>query len=583
MLQKVCFTLFLVFAAGILLAQNYGFKASLSENEVELGESFDLRYDMKGVDNNSIKVPKFEYFDIIAGPSSSYSMQSINGVTTEKQSVSYSLLPKKPGRYVIPAATATVKGKRIKSNLVKIEVNEADQKSGTKDNPVAAGREVFIKAEMSHDTAFLGQQIFVDYNIYFSVQVENWNMMNESDFNGFFARPLRMGRGRSTPVEIEGKEYYKQTLKRVALFPQQTGKLTIEASRFRIGISSGDPNERRSIWSRPQIKYKFVNSEELSVNVLELPEGAPASFSGAVGSFRVSSKISPLKLTTDDAFTINMNIVGDGDVKFVRAPDLKFDPNLEVYDKKVLQDDVQQSNNKYRSTLGMEFQVLPKKSGRYTITPEFTYFNPDSLRYITDYTSTYTVMVSKGTQSKKVDPLVAESESLSSNIRGSATKANLKTAGFQFRGSAAFWILSLLPLLGFLGAVAYKRMLLSRGEIDEVLLRQNEASKLAMKKLEKANEFMSKGDSRSFYDEISKALLGYTNDKLQISNAEMSKQKVSDELASREVSQVLIEKLTQVFKKSEMALFAGQADAQSMQATYDAASSVIVDIENDLT
>lgn len=581
MVRTIHIIFLICISSASTVAQEYLFKATSSETNIEEGSTFTLEYEMQNIDQNSIKPPRFKYFDVVSGPNSSYSMQSINGVTIEKQSVSYVLLPKAAGRFVIPAATATVKRKRIKSNLVKINVVKPDSQ-GSKNDPVSANGDVFVRAEMSHDTAFLGQQIFINYNIYFSVQVENWNMMNESEYNGFFAKPLRMGRGTSTPVEIEGKKYYKQTVKRIALFPQQTGKLKIESSRFRLGVSSGNPKERRSIWSRPQIKYKFANCEDVFVNVLELPEGAPASFSGAVGSFEMSSVVKPTRLTTDDAFIINMNIYGTGDVKYIRAPDLEFDPNLEVYDKKVLTDNVSQKNNRFLSSLGMEYQVLPKKEGRYTIVPEFTFFNPDSLQYITINNQSFKVFVTKGSQTKKVDPLVVESEALSSNIKANIAEVKLQKAGFEFRASSLFWLLSILPLLGFIGALAYKRVLLSRGEVDLVALRQSQASQVAVQKLEKANAFMKAGDSRSFFDEISKALLGYANDKLQISNAEMSKDKVAMELKTRGVNDTLVERLTQVFKKSEMALFAGQADAASLNATYEEASAVIVEIEKEL-
>ncbi len=581
MVKSLLTIIFFIGCLSISFGQEYKFIATVSESVIQEGNTFTLEYETENLDKNNIRTPKFDFFDIVSGPNTSFSMQTINGVTRKKQSISYVLVPKKVGRFVIPAATAYYKGKKIKSNLVKITVDEASKATSNEEKVFKSGK-VFVKAELSHDTAFLGQQVFIDYNIYFAVQVENYNMMNESEYKGFFARALRMGRGKSSKVDVEGEVYYKQTLKRVALFPQQTGKLNIDESRFRIGISTGDPNERRSIWSRPKIDYKFVNSSEVSLDVLDLPAGAPKSFSGAVGEFKASAIVNPTRLTTDDAITINMSISGDGDIKYIRAPELSLDQNLEVYDKKVLQDNVLQKNNAFRSTLGFEFQVLPKKVGRYLIKPEFTYFNPDSLKYITVQTGVYNVMVSKGTQTKSSNPLVAESEAISSNIKPNVTSSSFQSQGFKLRRSSVFWILSFLPIIGLLGAVAYKRILVKRGDVDLVLLRQNEASNVAKLKLEKAYDLLKAGESRDFFDEISKALIGYSNDKLQISNAELSKDKVAEELKTRGVSDVLIQKLTAVFSKSEMALFAGQANQQSMQSTYDEASSVIVAIENEL-
>lgn len=557
------------------------FRAETSAQEILEGNTFTLEYIMENLDQNSIKVPKFEFFDIVSGPNTMFTMNSVNGVSKQTQTLSYTLLPKRAGTFVIKAATAKHKGKSIRSNLVRIKVSEKKKDKNGKPL-VVDGEKVFIKAEINHDTCFLGQQLYLDYVIYYSVSVENYNMMNEPEYDGFYTTAIRAGRARKEQVVINNKQYYKQSLKRMALYPQQTGVINIEESKFRIGISKGDPNRRRSIWSSPGVSYTFINSNAINVTVLDLPPNPPASFSGAVGSFSATSVVNPRTLTTDDAFTIIMNIKGDGDVKHIRAPEIELDQNLEMYDKKLVADNVQQKSNKLVSSVKIEYQVLPKKAGRYRIRPEFTYFNPDSLKYMSIVTGGYSVVVKQGTQQKSGKAVISESEAMASQLKAIMPTTSLKNKKSNFRSGTPFMILSILPVFFFLGAIGYKQVQLNKGEVDLEALRIEQASKVASSKLEKARQFMEAKESRSFFDEISKALLGYANDKLQISNADMSKDLVASTLKNEGVSQGLIDQLLEVLRKSEMALFGGQANADALNQTYNDASQVIVSIEEEL-
>ena len=558
------------------------FRAETSAQEILEGSTFTLEYIMENLDQNSIRVPKFEFFDIVSGPNTTFTMNSVNGKRKQTQTISYSLLPKRAGTFVIKAATATAKGKSIRSNLVRIKVTEKKKDKNGKPLEVD-GEKVFIKAEISHDTCFLGQQLYLDYVIYYSVSVENYNMINEPEYDGFYTSGIRAGRARKEQVVINNKQYYKQSLKRMALYPQQTGGIAIESSKFRIGISKGEPNRRRSIWSSPKVDYTFLNSNEINVTVLDLPPDPPASFSGAVGSFRANSIVNPRSLTTDDALTILMSITGDGDVKHIRAPEIKLHPNLEMYDKKLLEDNVQQKSNKLVSSVKIEYQVLPKKPGRYRILPEFSYFDPDSLKYMTVSTGGYSVVVKQGTLQKSDKVVVSESEAMATDIKPISPTTRLISSTGNFRSSTVFHVLSILPLCLLFGAIGYKQVQLNKGEVDLDALKKEQASIVASSKLEKAKQFMEAKESRSFFDEISKALLGYANDKLQISNADMSKDLVASTLKEQGVSQPLIDQLLDVLKKSEMALFGGQSNADALSETYNNATKVIVAIENELT
>ena len=94
---------------------------------------------------------------------------------------------------------------------------------------------------------------------------------------------------------------------------------------------------------------------------------------------------------------------------------------------------------------------------------------------------------------------------------------------------------------------------------------------------------MKANKSRAFYDEVSRALLGYVCDKLSIPLSELTKDNVSQKLQSLKVQEQHITDYMSIIKITEMALFAGMDNSASMQETYHKSVKVISEIETELT
>jgi len=93
---------------------------------------------------------------------------------------------------------------------------------------------MFVRAVPSSDTAYIGQQITLDYNIYYTINVRRYDQVQEPKYDGFFAEQMRnISRNKNVEI-VDGVQYNVTTVRRVALYPQQTGKLEIEASKFKL-------------------------------------------------------------------------------------------------------------------------------------------------------------------------------------------------------------------------------------------------------------------------------------------------------------------------------------------------------------
>lgn len=96
-----------------------------------VGDQFRLSYTVNTQDVRDFRVPSIKDFEVLMGPSRSYSMQSINGKRSENLTFTYILMANKEGTFTIPGASITAGGNQMISNSVKVKVLPADQQSSS--------------------------------------------------------------------------------------------------------------------------------------------------------------------------------------------------------------------------------------------------------------------------------------------------------------------------------------------------------------------------------------------------------------------------------------------------------------------
>ncbi|MCB0620316.1 MAG: hypothetical protein KDC41_16725, partial [Saprospiraceae bacterium] len=132
---------------------------------------------------------------------------------------------------------------------------------------------------------------------------------------------------------------------------------------------------------------------------------------------------------------------------------------------------------------------------------------------------------------------------------------------------------------GFLG---FRRWQARRGEVDPEVLGRQRAQKDAQLHLQNAHRHLEQNEARAFFDEVSRASLGYVSDKLHIEPSRLSKPLIRERLTAAGVEPPLIERFLQILQTCEMALFAGQDDPARMRSTYEEAEGVISELEGKL-
>lgn len=571
---------------------------------VAVGDQFRLSYTVNTQKVKNFRAPSIKGFDVLMGPSRSYSMQSINGNTTETLTFTYILLAQKEGEYTIPGATITANGDQMLSNSVKIKVLPADKTNSSQSgNTQSTSRssssgtsisnnDLFITATASKTTAYEQEAILLTYKIYTVVDLRGFDNVKLPDFKGFHSQEVELPNDRRWGLEhYKGRNYHSTIYRQFVLFPQQSGKLTIDAARFDASIEKmdaiDDPFEAFFNGGAGSIQIKkTLMTPKLTIDVKPLPAGKPADFSGGVGEFNISSSINSTKVKTNDAITVKVVISGTGNLKLVGEPEVKFPEDFEVYDPKV--------DSKFRLTNAglsgnkvIEYLAIPRNAGTYKIPAiKFSYFDIKSRSYKTLTTEEYTVQVEKGAgnASQTIANFTNKEDLkvLNEDIRFiKQNDVKLSPKGEYFFGSMGYWLFYIIPGLIFIACfLIYRKQIAANANVAKV--RTKKANKVAVKRMKQAGKLLAANEKDAFYDEVLKALWGYISDKLSIPVSQLSKDNIEEELRKYGVAEDLIKEFLSALNSCEFARFAPGDANQAMDKVYSDSLEVISKMENSI-
>lgn len=554
-----------------LNAQDPLFTVEVDAKKILSTSYLTVEYKLENAKGSNFQVEKSKDFTITGGPSRSTSTQIINGVVSQSMSVIYELIPNRSGNLKVPTATIYVQGKPYKTEAVNIQVLEG---KNTKNSSGQTGEQAYIQIELSDSIAYVGQQILLDYKLYTKIDIRRQRYLEDPVYNGFFAEEIRLRRSPTSREIVNGEEYFVKILERVALFPQQTGNYTIGPIPFQLRTPTG--KSTGGFFSTVQTRAFRVTADAVNIIVKDFDTQPPSSYSGAIGRYTMQVKHQVNSITQDDAFTMRMTIRGDGDARTVNAPILDFGEDLDVYEPNIIKEESQSNGSKIISEKVFEYIVVPKKTGRFKINPEFSFFNVDSSRFETVRWPTINLAVAPGTGISKIkeDTKISKVE-----LDGFSENFKLKNQSKPF-GNTPF----LLGLLGLffpaLGFILYKKkQQLDEAAIDPNTRKSNQASSVAEKRLAKADAFIQSGSIKEAFAEISNSLKEYLSDKYQIDYSDLNNESILNLLESKGINQDSISQTKSNLEIFEMALYAG-AQAGDVNQVRSQIKDLIVAVEN---
>ena len=570
---------------------------------VALDNPFQLVYTINA-SGKDLRVPEINNFEVLAGPfeSHSTSVQIVNGRQTASTSISYTytLQAKKTGTFTISTATILVENKRLSSNALTIKVLPADasatnsQQRGRQQNSTSGGQSIssdniFVRTIVSTPTVYEQEPVLITYKLYTTLDVIQCPPTKFPDFNGFLKQELEAPKNRQFGLEnYNGKNYTSVILYQYLLYPQRSGAITIDKADFEAVIQVRNRAAARSIFDDFFDSYtnvqKKISATPIKVNVLALPANKPSSFSGAVGRFTLSSKLSANKIKANEALTLKIDIAGNGNMKLIQNPEVKLPVGFEKYDPKI-SNNFKSSTNGVSGSKTIEYMFIPRHSGTFEIpSAEFSYFDVKERTYKVLKTPVYKIEVLKGAGGES--PSVVgnyvdkqDVKQIAKDIRYiSLSKFELQKENVFLFGSIIGWLMILLPLLLALLLFFILRKFV-KDNADEVFIKNKKANKLAQKRLKFAQKLLKEGNKDQFYEEIMKAVWDYLSDKLFIPVALLTKEKVAFELTKKGVDIQLIEEFNKILNICEFARYAPNTGQQEMGNLYNETIQAISNLE----
>lgn len=579
---------------------------------VQTGQQF--QYSIQGNQQASVSLPDLENFQLQAGPFSQFSTstQWVNGKMTAQTTATYTyvLAAISEGEFTIPPATVKVKRETITTNPVSITVTKGSASTGagssrnvatspssqnsqpTDENPV------FLEVQPSRRSVYLGEQFVSELKIYTSVNTRPSSGLKEVPYEGFYKQTLEPDQV-SSRENINGKIHVTQVLQRHVLIPQKTGELTIPAYESEWTIPQRVQSQRsRSIFDdffddpfsdpffdRIQNVPVVLSTKPVTINVKPLPPGAPAGFTGGVGQFKFSAKLSTDELKVNEATNLVIRISGTGNLALIGAPEVDFPPDHDVYET-IKKTNINTNGNRVGGTITFEYPIVVRHAGNFRIAPlTFSWFDPVTETYKSVTTDEFRFAVEKGEDTEEGGQVYVpgirgeEVENLGTDILDIRRQSEgFRPIALTPLSNPLYWAAYLILLLIFFAGIVFLRLYLKQ-KADVRLTRNKRANKIARKRLKTADSARKASEQERFYEEIEKAIWGYLSDKLSIELSALSREKVSQLIQQYNIEEELVSRLFEIIDQSEFSRYAPSSEKVSMNKLYEEAVRLINELE----
>ncbi|MEM7052172.1 MAG: BatD family protein [Acidobacteriota bacterium] len=301
--------------------------AEIDRVETTPREPLRLLVTVKGSQTALPVLPELPDFQVRAGGKSTQ-VDIVNGRASSGAAYNYFLIPQRTGTFTIGPVMVEIDGKAYRSRPFQVRVLKADR-----DRP-GNDRDLFIQVAVSDRQPFVGEQVIYTWKFLYRVQIGE-PRLDPQDFDGFLSEPLGETRQYETVV---GGRRYGVIERRVALFPQRAGTLTVPGSKLTCQVAVRDQRRRRrslmdDFFGRVRAEQRVVPGPPVALEVRPLPS-PPADFSGLVGKFQIQAEASKRQLQVGESTTVQITVSGQGNVQSIAEPPLPDLSAFKIYDDK---------------------------------------------------------------------------------------------------------------------------------------------------------------------------------------------------------------------------------------------------------
>lgn len=293
----------------------------VSAPRVSVGDSLTVEVVASG-DYDGFGPPTSDGFDFEnAGRSSRVSI--VNGHVERSESLTFSAMPRRPGRWLIRGPQLLADGRVVaRAEDVTVEVVDARDALGPAVTPEEAsdlrqyvGQAFFVRPELMVRQPYIGQPFVIAWDLYVArnQNVARLGLIGEPNYGELTVEELQRGQQvEPEMVRFGGSPFARHRVAKVLLTSHKAGDAEILGPNFRIDVSNFMNARAHRAGARP-----------MKITVRPLPtEGRPASFQpGAVGQFAWSGwllergrRVQSLKAMTGERVVVGYEASGRGNL-----------------------------------------------------------------------------------------------------------------------------------------------------------------------------------------------------------------------------------------------------------------------------
>ncbi|MBT3570769.1 MAG: protein BatD, partial [Flavobacteriales bacterium] len=508
---------------------------SADKNPAIVGEQILIQYSIDTQGSN-FKSPNFNGLRVLSGPNpstqSSYSFVNGKSQSSTKTTYSYYLKATKEGTFNISPATIKVDGKTIKSKSYQLKIVKGSEKN--KAQQKALSDNLFIKVDVSKRNIVLGEQIIVTYKLFTRLELNNTELSELPDLNGFWTKDLETSSRFKRDV-IDGIPYNVATVKKSVLTAQKSGKLIIDPMELKCSIRVKNNKRNRGFFGNNyQIQEEYISSKAITITVTELPS-PPPNFHGAVGKFIIKSEVDNTTANANDAISYKLTITGTGNIELIEPLAIQFPEDFEVYDPKI-SDRIFEGGRK-RSIKTFEYLLIPRYEGEYTIpSTSLVYYNNKTKKYETKKTAQHNLIINANNNTEDENSTINQQiiKTEKKDIHYILTTTKLKEIRDNILNINLFIIIFFLPIF-LISLLWIHNTIVGKIDTNSSDWKNKKANKIALKRLKYAQNCINNNNFDSFFEEIEKSLWVYFADKFKVIIADLSKETVSTHFYSNAI------------------------------------------------
>ncbi len=409
--------LWLAFAATDVLAVSV--RATVDKPTLDVTETLMLSIVLEGVTSaGQPELPAIPNFDVVTRSAS----MSADSRGLAQQVFSYSLQPRQPGDFVIPAFQFKLGGEIKTTEPIRVKVVPA------------AVLPWFAKVILPKPQLYVGEVSETELRVYFleGRMTQYPQFPTDPGFNvGKWSNPTQ------TRETISNRVYTVMVFK-VPITPVKAGALTLGPATAALLVP--DPSRAPGFFfGRPEREVRMT-AGKVVVPVLPVPtENAPPSFAGAVGNFSLVVTAAPTNVAAGDPITVRVQVRGRGALDALQLPPQPDWTEFKTYPPTSRIEGADANNTSGTKTF--EQAVIPERAGVKMLPAfAFSFFDPNQKTFRTLKGPAFALNVSAGAGGGAALP----------SLPGSTNAAPAQPAS------------DLAHIKPFLGSVAPQTLLLTR-------------------------------------------------------------------------------------------------------------------------